>query len=126
MFVTGYLWLLNAVIMVCVCGAVTDRWVNASVSVAPNGQQLLLSSPLPKYHHPHQQHEGSSQQFDNQAGQMEGEWNLAVAGTQYAFAPIPMMSAYDKGSDLPVLGWLAPLSANASDNVGNPSDSEGE
>ena len=49
-----------------------------------------------------------------------------VAGTQYAFAPIPMMSAFDKGSGLPVLGWLAPLNANASDNVGNPSDSEGE
>lgn len=58
----------------------TGGWVNATLSVGANGQSLVLAAAMP---------------LDAQT---------AVA-TAYGWAPIPMLSAYDKTSGLPVLPW---------------------
>ena len=69
-----------------------NDWLNATVTVATSERNvLLLTAALPP--------EAASAP-------------VVVAATQYAFAPIPLMSAYDKTTNLPVLGWLMPLNAS--------------
>lgn len=65
-------------------------WLNATVSAV--GQKLLLTAQLP-------------------AGAMV---TVApeIVGSAYAFGPIPMMSAYDKATGLPVLPWNQSLGEN--------------
>ncbi|KAL1526580.1 hypothetical protein AB1Y20_015287 [Prymnesium parvum] len=57
-------------------------WLNASVSVLPNGNSLLLTAQLPK--------------------DLDGP---LIEASAYAWGPIPMMSAYDVATGLPVLPW---------------------
>lgn len=58
-------------------------WVNASVTVS-GGQKLLLEAAAPST-------------IDMAA--------VSVVATAYAWGPIPLMNAYDKGTKLPVLPW---------------------
>lgn len=64
-------------------------WLNATVSVAPGGQGLMLNTTCIKCYGP-------------------------VIGTQYAWGAIPLMSAYDRGTGLPVLPWNRTLESAAS------------
>lgn len=59
-------------------------WVNASVSLGPSKQTLVLSAAAP-------------------AGA------TAPVASSYGWAPIPMLTAYLADHDLPVLPWLATL-----------------
>merc|ERR1712194_574270 len=67
-------------------------WLNASVTVAPGGQKLVLQSVLPS--------------------------NISTANiiaTSYAYGPVALMNAYDKATGLPVLQWNQLINAtNAS------------
>ena len=58
-------------------------WLNATVAVAPGGRSLLLEAPLPAAPTP--------------AG--------LVLATAYGWGDVPLLSAYDKQSGLPVLPW---------------------
>ena len=58
-------------------------WLNASVSIAPGGTTLLLTAPLPV---------GSAEP-------------AVIVGSAYGWGPIPMLSAYDRATGLPVLPW---------------------
>jgi len=57
-------------------------WVNATV--VASGQNLLLTAPVPSIN-------------DLNA--------VTVVATAYGWGPIPLMNAYDKATDLPVLPW---------------------
>ena len=70
-----------------------NLWVNATVSASADGQHLVLKAMLPP------------------AARTNAE--LGVAATQYGFAPIPIMTVFDKGTELPVLGWLQPLNGTS-------------
>ena len=63
--------------------------LNATVSVAPGGQKLVLAAPLPK----------SFSEFG-----ARNDASIVIA-TSYAYGAIPMMTAYDKQTGLPVLPW---------------------
>jgi sialate O-acetylesterase len=71
-----------------------NLWINATVSASADGRHLVLKGALP-------------------AATARGHASLEVAATQYGFAPIPIMTVYDKGTDLPVLGWLQPLNGTS-------------
>lgn len=58
-------------------------WINASVSVAPGGHALLLQAELPSGHTP----------------------GGLVLATAYGWGDVPLLSAYDKQTGLPVLPW---------------------
>jgi len=79
-------------------------WLNASVSIGADGQSLLLSAELPPGHAAQ-----SSSAAEGVAGGTATSMP-AVLGSAYAWGPIPMMSAYDKGTALPVLAWNESLS----------------
>lgn len=60
-------------------------WLNASVRVAPGGRALVLEAALPPAPAP------------AAAG--------VVLATSYGWGDIPLMSAYDRATGLPVLPW---------------------
>lgn len=65
-------------------------WVNATVAPSAGGDGLTLSVKA------------------------EGVRNVdEILGNAYAWGPIPLMNAYDKGSALPVLPWNRSLSSSA-------------
>lgn len=69
--------------LVCAWAAVqlaSGEWVNATVNVDTSGKALTLTAPLSKGH------------------------SGAIA-TAYGWGPVPMLNAYDQGSQLPVLPW---------------------
>lgn len=64
-------------------------WVNATVKVAFGGQQLILSSML-----------------DKNIGDMGVALSEPIiTASAYGWGPVPLMNAYDKGTNLPVLAW---------------------
>jgi len=68
--------------LVCAWAAVklsSGEWVNATVGVDASGKALMLSAPVPKP-------------------------TNAIA-TAYGWGPVPMLNAYDQGTNLPVLPW---------------------
>jgi len=67
-------------------------WVNASVSIHPSGQQMMLTAMLP-----------SSSSTSTTAPTVEA--------SAYGWGPIPMMSAYDQSTALPVLPWNTTVSS---------------
>lgn len=58
----------------------SSEWVNATVGVDASGTALTLSAPARK----------------GQTG---------VIATAYGWGPVPMLNAYDQGTNLPVLPW---------------------
>jgi hypothetical protein len=65
-------------------------WLNASVSVDPSdGQALLLTATLPDTALEHDE--------------------VRIVASSYGWGPIPMLSAYDVQTGLPVLPWNATL-----------------
>jgi len=62
-------------------------WLNATTTVQPGGQSILLTATLP-----------------NQAT-LPHNAVARVAGSAYGWGPIPMLSVYDKSTKLPVLPW---------------------
>ena len=92
-------------------------WLNASVAVSPTGKELVLTAT---------------------PSDMAAFWRrrsaaaaalAVVTATAYAWGPIPMMSAYDLATDLPVLGWNRTLQQparpsgqhrSADDGIGSP------
>lgn len=63
-------------------------WINASVAVDDSGQKLILSASLPP-------RRANATSVDERR----------LLGSAYGWGPIPMMSAYDAESELPVLPW---------------------
>jgi len=57
-------------------------WLNATVTAAPGGQQLVLQSALPS-----------------------NISKATITATSYAYGPVAFMNAYDKATGLPVLQW---------------------
>jgi len=69
-------------------------WLNATVAVQSGGQALTLTAQLPSG--------------------MSSAAGASVLGSAYGWGPIPMMSAVDKASDLPVLPWNRSVAASLS------------
>jgi len=63
-----------------------QTWVNATVALDVTHQKMVLTAPRP-------------------AGA------TAAIATSYAYGPVPMMTAYLKDHDLPVLQWLKNVTA---------------
>ena len=75
-------------------------WLNATVDVADDGRDLILSAEIaPQVLAP---------------GPIGARGAPVVLGSAYAWGPIPMMSAYDRGTALPVLAWNETLTLPAS------------
>ena len=72
---------------------VGGHWLNATVSTTPDGKSLILTAPSGN---------GNGNNDDDLAMNSSA---VTPTATAYGWAPIPMLSAYDVSSGLPVLPW---------------------
>lgn len=82
----------------------SNAWLNATVTVSADGGSMVLTAAIPS-HLVFESAAAAAKGTASASAKGKAAGAAVVVASAYGWGPIPMMSAYDAATNLPVLGW---------------------